>query len=109
MEVNEGDEGFPGGSVGKNPPAVQERQETQVGSLNREGPLEEGMASHSSILSWRMPWTEMPGELQSMSGKQLDRTEWLVLSLSERIQEEFLSHNGNNHNKNHMENPTQLT
>ena len=38
-------------------------QETQVRSLGQEDPLEEGMAVHSSILAWRIPWTEEPGEL----------------------------------------------
>ena len=41
-------------------------QETWVPSLGREDPLEEGMATHSSILAWRTPWTEEPGRLQSM-------------------------------------------
>ena len=44
-------------------------QETQVGSLDQEDPLEKGMATHSSILAQRIPWTEEPGELQS-SGVQ---------------------------------------
>ena len=47
----------------KNLPAMQE---TQVPSLGREDPLEKGMATHSSILAWRSPWTEEPGGLQSM-------------------------------------------
>ena len=47
----------------KNPPAMWE---TQVRSLGWEDPLEKGMASHSSILAWRIPWTEELGELQSM-------------------------------------------
>ena len=47
----------------KNLPAVQE---TQVRSLGQEGPLEKGMATHSSILAWRIPWTKEPGKLQSM-------------------------------------------
>ena len=47
----------------KNPPAIQE---TWVQSLCGEDPLEEGMATHSSILAWRTPWTEEPGGLQSM-------------------------------------------
>ena len=47
----------------KNPPAMQENQ---VRSLGREDPLEKGMATHSSILAWRIPWTEEPGGLQSM-------------------------------------------
>ena len=45
----------------KNPPAVWE---TWVRSLSWEDPLEEGMATHSSILAWRIPWTEKPGGLQ---------------------------------------------
>ena len=55
--------GLPGGSVVKNPPAVQELQEPQVRSLSQEDPLEEGMATHSSILAWGIPWTEEPGGL----------------------------------------------
>ena len=47
----------------KNLPAMQE---TQVQSLGREDPLEKGMAIHSSILAWRIPWTEEPGGIQSM-------------------------------------------
>ena len=58
--------GFPSGSAVKNPPAMQEPQETEVQSLSQEDPLEEGMATHSSILAWRIPWTEEPGELQSI-------------------------------------------
>ena len=45
----------------KNLPAVWE---TQVQSLGREDPLEKGLATHSSILAWRTPWTEEPGRLQ---------------------------------------------
>ena len=44
---------------------MQETQETQVQSLDREDLLEKGMATHSSILAWRIPWTEEPGGLQS--------------------------------------------
>ena len=46
------------GSAVKNPPALQKTQETRVPSLGWEDPLEEGMATHSSILAWRIPWTE---------------------------------------------------
>ena len=53
--------GFPGGSGGL--PAVRE---TQVRSLGWEDPLEKEMATHSSILAWRVPWTEEPGRLQSI-------------------------------------------
>ena len=42
------------------------RQKTQVQSLGQEDPLEKGMATHSSILAWRIPWTEEPGVLLSM-------------------------------------------
>ena len=45
---------------------MQEVPETQVGYLGQEDPLEGGMATHSSILAWRIPWTEEPGGLQSM-------------------------------------------
>ena len=41
-------------------------KETQVRSLGQEDPLEKGMATHSSILAWRIPWTEEPGRLQSL-------------------------------------------
>ena len=53
--------GFPSGSEVKNPPAMQEPQEMKVQSLGREDLLEEGMATPSSILAWRIPWTEEPG------------------------------------------------
>ena len=45
---------------------MQEIQEMQVQSLGQEDPLEKGMATHSSILAWRIPWTEEPGGLQSI-------------------------------------------
>ena len=47
----------------KNLPAMQE---TQLQSLGQEDPLEKEMATHSSILAWRIPWTKKPGRLQSM-------------------------------------------
>ena len=56
-------EGFSSGSAVKNPPAIQETQEIQAHSLSGEDPLEEGMATHSSILAWRIPWTEEPDGL----------------------------------------------
>ena len=57
---------FPGGSEVKNLPAMQETQETWVCSRGWEDPLEEEMATHSSVLAWRIPWTEEPGGLQSI-------------------------------------------
>ena len=59
--------GFPSGSVVKNSPA---KQETQVQSLGWEDPLEKGMATHSSILAWRIPCTEEPGGLESMGSQK---------------------------------------
>ena len=50
----------------KNPTAMQE---TWVQSLGQEDPLEKGMATHSSILAWRIPWTEESGRLQSMGSQ----------------------------------------
>ena len=58
--------GFPGGSAVKNPPAMQELQETWVQSLGWEDPLEEGIATHSSLLAWRIPRTEGSGGQQSV-------------------------------------------
>ena len=64
--------GFPGGLAAKNLSAMQE---TQVWSMGQEDPLEEEMGTHSSILAWRIPWTEEPGRLQSM-GSQGVRHSW---------------------------------
>ena len=58
--------GFPGGSLVKNPPAMQETQETRVWSLGQENPLEKNMATHSNILVWIILWSVEPGGLQSM-------------------------------------------
>ena len=61
--------GFPGGSEGK-------ESALDAGDLGLipgwEDPLEKGMATHSSILTWRIPWTEEPGRLQSMGSQELD-------------------------------------
>ena len=58
----------------KNTPANAGVQETWAPSLGWEDPLEQGMATHSSILAWKIPWTEEPGRLQSM-GSQSDMTQ----------------------------------
>ena len=50
----------------KNPPAVQEPQEMQVQLLGQEDPVEEGMATHSRILAWRIPWIDEPNGLLSI-------------------------------------------
>ena len=62
--------GFPGGSAVKNPLAMQEMR---VRSLGWRDPLEQEMAAHSSILAWRIPWTEEPGS--PWGCKELDVTE----------------------------------
>ena len=59
----------------KNPPTVQE---TQVQSLGREDPLEKEMPTHSSILTWEIPWTEEPGGLQSVGSQESDTTDGLI-------------------------------
>ena len=60
----------------KNLPAIQK---TWAQSLDRDDPLEKGMATHSSILTWRVPGTEEPGELQFIGCKASDTTEQLTL------------------------------
>ena len=73
--------GFPGGSDSK---GLQKRptvQETQVSSLGWEDPLEKGMATHFSILAWRIPWTEEPGELHNSWGCKESVSEQLTFSL----------------------------
>ena len=59
--------GFPGGTRGKDAGDVRHA----VSSLGREDPLEEGMATHSSILAWGIPWTEGPGGLQSIGSQRV--------------------------------------
>ena len=54
--------------MAKNPPAMQE---TLVQSLGQKVPWEKGMATHSSVLAWRIPWTEEPGGLQSMGSQRV--------------------------------------
>ena len=65
--------------MAKNLPATQENQ---VRSLGQEDSLEKGMATHSSILAWKLPWTEEPGELRSRGRRESDMTERLALSFS---------------------------
>ena len=56
----------------KNPPAVQQMP---VPSLSQEDPLKKGMATHSSILAWRIPWTKEPSGLQPMGSQRVSTTE----------------------------------
>ena len=57
--------------VVKNPPAMQETEETQVRSLGGEDPLEKDMVTHSSILAWKIPWTEESAWLQSIGSQRV--------------------------------------
>ena len=63
--------GFPGGSAVKNPP---EMQKTRIRFLGQEDLLEKEMETHSSILAWRIPWTQEPGRLRSMGSQESDTT-----------------------------------
>ena len=76
--------GLPGGSMVKNLPAMQETQETRVRSLGREDPLEEGITTHSSILAWKITWTEAPEELQSIESLCSLQSRTLLKRLSTR-------------------------
>ena len=71
---------------------MQDTQETRVRSLGQEDPLEKEMATHSSTLAWRIPWTEEPGGLQSTGFKESDMTEQLSTA-QQREHTEFLPHN----------------
>ena len=85
--------GFLGGSAVENLPAAQETHEMLVRSLGWDDPLEEGMATHSSTLAWRIPWTEEPGGLQS-TWSQRDTIEWLNTHAHARVS---LSHTRRTH------------
>ena len=70
-------------------------QETQVRFLGQEDPLEKEMTIHSSILVWKIPWTEEPGGLNLVHGAaELDTTEQLTLSLLSMLLRELLAWNG---------------
>ena len=66
---------FPGGSAVKNPPATWKTWEMRIRSLGREDALEEGTATHCSVLAWRVPWTEEPGGYSPWGHKESDTTE----------------------------------
>ena len=72
----------------KNTPAIQETQETWVRSLGWEDPLEEGMATHSRILAWRIPWTEEPTGLQSMGSQRVEQ-DWACTHISLHLSHGF--------------------
>ena len=70
-------------------------RETQVQFLGREDPLEKEMATHSSILAWRIPWTDEPGGLRSMGFTESDTIEQLTLSIASQASEKILCDNLN--------------
>ena len=63
--------GFPSGSAIKKPPAIQETQEMWFPPLTGEDALEKVMATHSSVLAWKIPWTEEPDGLQSIGSQRV--------------------------------------
>ena len=67
---------FPGGTSGKEPACRCWGHETWVWSLGQEDPLEEKMATHSSILAWRIPWTERPRSLKTMGSHRVTQLNW---------------------------------
>ena len=74
--------GFPGGASGKEPTRqCWRRKKHWFDSWVREDALEEGAAAHTSIVAWRIPWTEEPGGLQSMGSQSRTRLKRLSLSL----------------------------
>ena len=89
---------FPIGSVVKNPPVVQETQEMRVQSLGWGDPLEEEIATRSSIFAGNIPWTEGPGGLQSMGLQRVghDWSSWARVLNSHKIHHET-SHKGHFH------------
>ena len=68
---------FPGGASGKEPTCQCRTQETRVQSLGCEDPLEMEVATHSSILAWKVPWVEEPGGLQSMGPQRVEH-DWVT-------------------------------
>ena len=68
--------GFPGGATGKEPACQFRRKKShELDPWVQKIPLDEGMATHSSILAWKIPWTEEPGGLESMGPQESDTTE----------------------------------
>ena len=71
IKLSQSNKHFPSGSVVENLPAMQQTQEMQVWFPSRGHPLEEGMATQSRILAWRIPWTEETGGVQSMGSQRV--------------------------------------
>ena len=88
--------GFSGGSAVKNLPAMQETQEMWVQSLGQEDPLEKVIVAHSSILAWRISWTEKTGGLQAieLQGIGHDWSDWACVQAYRTIFWVLYKHNG---------------
>ena len=82
--------GFPGGTSGKEPDCQCRRHKRSLSSIpGLEDPLEKGTATHSSILAWRIPWTEEPGRLQSMGSQRIGH-DWSNLACTHTLPIEIL-------------------
>ena len=68
---------------------MQELQETRVRSLGREDPLEKGMATHSSVPAWRIPWTEEPGKEDRQESDTTEATQHMCAGLYKKISRLF--------------------
>ena len=79
--------GFPGGASDIKSLPAKAGDLRNTGSLSQEDPLEEGMATHSSILAWRNPWTEEPGGLQSIGSQRVEH-DWSDLACTHQRKEE---------------------
>ena len=77
-EVHKIKRGFSGAQMAKNPPSTLE---TRIPSVSGDDILEKGMVTHSSILAWRIPWTEEPAELQSMGSQRVGHNRATFISL----------------------------
>ena len=88
-------QGFPVAQVVKNLPA----KETRVQSLGREDPLGKGMATHSSILAWRIPRTEEPGGLQFVGSRRVGR-EWVTETHHSYVESNFKIRYGQTYSQN---------
>ena len=79
------DVGFPSSTVVKNHLPMQETQEKWVQSLGQEDPLEQEIETHSSILTWKIPWMEGPGGLQSMESRRVRHNSRVCLSQAPKV------------------------
>ena len=71
---------------------MKEMQETQVPFLGQEDPLEKGMTTHSSILAWRITWTEEPGGLQSLESQRVQSHDCSHLACMYALEKEMATH-----------------